>query len=512
MNLWGRLAGSTFLALIFIVACQDDETSLLGFKGASNKFQVAYTEVDVPTAVMAIDSLRTYNIPSVSAGRRILVGKYVDNNFGELTAEAYTQFAPITPIVNIPETAELVSGYLTLSFDFYNYGGPTPTTESFTVHELLDSIPSNSISQLPLSVQRVPTYNTLYFNSNFSYNSTPIGTGSFSVNPFLFDRTLDDMANNPDLLDHKTIDTLKIDLSQSFTSALFEAARNQTTDYTVQTRFRRIFKGIVIRPDASNSKIIGFNPDIDTTTYSKSKIVLNYDEIDPDSGEKTRKRLEYSILKLSASSFVLGFSRITADRGATALASLPGPSVPVELDGNRYYQSGNPVVTTVNFSEFLTFADKFPNLVLNSVQLTADVEDADNFDPPSSLRLRYLNSSNEFVSFFSNIPSQSGLPLYPTTMTYDEEGWFVIGQRSGSTNIIAPFYDIVYDAENKRYSADLTDFFQTLYDVKDEELRYTDFAFVASSPLIGLSVNRMIFNKDNIKLKIFYTIPLVDNN
>ncbi|MFZ1807924.1 MAG: hypothetical protein WAU36_11900, partial [Cyclobacteriaceae bacterium] len=83
MSLWGRFAGSTFLALIFLVSCKEDETSLLGFKTTSDKFKVTYQEVAVTSSVMRIDSVLTYNNISHSANPRLLVGRYVDNIFGE---------------------------------------------------------------------------------------------------------------------------------------------------------------------------------------------------------------------------------------------------------------------------------------------------------------------------------------------------------------------------------------------------------------------------------------------
>ncbi|HOO09874.1 MAG TPA: hypothetical protein PKW06_08045, partial [Cyclobacteriaceae bacterium] len=92
--------------------------------------------------------------------------------------------------------------------------------------------------------------------------------------------------------------------------------------------------------------------------------------------------------------------------------------------------------------------------------------------------------------------------------TFDEDGWYVIGQQINAL-IVGPSFDLIYNAEDKRYTADLTDFFQTLHNVKDAEVRYTNFALVSSEPPMGKSVNRTTFNKDNVKLKVFYTVPVV---
>ncbi|MBX2911293.1 MAG: DUF4270 domain-containing protein [Cyclobacteriaceae bacterium] len=505
MNLWGRAAGHIFLAFLFLIACSEDENNLLGFKTNSEKFKVTYQEVPVASSVMLLDSVLTYNNLGHAANGRLLIGRYHDNTFGEIAAEAYTQFGPIKPVVTIPETATLVSGYLVLSPDFYQYGDGVTSTNSFSVHELLDSIPpvTSPLTELPKRIQGVPGYQPYYFNSSIPYDPDPIGSTVFTVDPSGFNQKYDAIKNKTGNLDPKTIDTLRIQLNSTFSNKLFAMARNQTADYTSLSRFRRIFKGLVIRPGATDTKVMGFNPDIDSTTFSKSRIILTYDEPDATSGGTVRKTLEYSIF----SAGLIGFTKITADRSGTPLSVLPAPGMDVGLDGTRYYQSGNPVTTKLNFDPFLQFGDTIPNVVFNSVQLSIDVDDTAPFTPPPALRLRYLNASNRFVNFYSGADTEATFPLYPS-MTFDEDGWYVIGQQINAL-IVGPSFDLIYNAEDKRYTADLTDFFQTLHNVKDAEVRYTNFALVSSEPPMGKSVNRTTFNKDNVKLKVFYTVPVV---
>ena len=368
MNLWGRFAGYAFLAFIFLISCREDETSLLGFRKATEKFKVRYVEVDVPTSVMAIDSVLTYNDVTSNARRRLLAGRYIDNKFGELTAEVYTQFGPLQPTVNISTDAKLVSGSLTLSFDFYYYGDEVGAPATFTVHELLDSLPPvfSASQELPRNIQGVQNYQPYYYNTTVPYEIKEIGKVTYNVSPSIFDLRADAIINNPGSLDHKTIDSLSIPLSSVFTNKLFALARGQTNDYKIFSRFRRIFKGLLIKPGSTDTKIIGFNPVIDSTKFAKSKIVLYYDDLD-DTGATVRRKLEYSLFTLPNSTQLFGFSNITADRSGSPLAGLPGPDIESELDGNRYYQSGNPITTKVSFDEFLNFADTIPNVLFNAV-------------------------------------------------------------------------------------------------------------------------------------------------
>ncbi len=511
MNWWGRIAGLALLALFFIVACTEDEEGLNGFRSGANKFKVTFAELEMESSVMTVDSLLTFSDPNQTLERRLLVGRYVDNRFGEISAEAFTQYGPLQPTVIIPQNAEVVSAFLVLSFDFYQYGGNEVSNNTFTVHELLDSIPPANPFELPLNIGRVPNYQPYYFNTSIPFDPTPIGSATFQVNPENFRKTLDDIRNNPSALNHKTIDSLEIQLNEDFATRLFEFARGQSEDYKNQRRFRRIFKGLAIRPSGSDTKVIGFNPQIDSTAFTKSRIIINYDEVNAGTGEKIRRILEYSLFRLTTNTVVFGFSKIDADRSGTPLSVLSTPNIESEVDANRYYQSGNPVTTKVSFDKFLEFTDTIPNLIFNSVEFSIEVDDAETFDPPSKLRLRYLTDINEPLNFFSDKPSEQQFPFYPASMTQDESGWFIIGQRLNA-NTVGNLFDINYDPIARRYSGDLTDFFQTLFNIKDERFRYTEFALTARIPLEGLSVNRTVFKKENIKLKIFYTVPILNNS
>lgn len=375
------------------------------------------------------------------------------------------------------------------------------------MHELLDSIPPVfETGALPRNVQAIPNYQPYYFNSTIPYDPTPLGSSTYIVDPETFDQRASDVINNPGSLNHKTIDSLTVQLSTAFSNKLFFLAKGQTNDYKVFSKFRRIFKGLVIRPGDNDSRIIGFNPAIDSTKFAKSKLILFYDEPDSNTGLLVRKKLEYTLFNSQFSQF-FGFSNITANRAGTPLAGLTNINEDLELDGNRYYQSGNPITTKLNFDQFFAFADTIPNLIFNLVELSIDPEEVSPFEPPTTMRLRYVTASNEFINVQSNIPGESGFPIY-ASMTYDEEGYLIIGKRFDPVNI-NPVSNLNYNSSTNSYSADLTDFFQSLYNIKDPDFRYTKFALVASNPSIGLSVNRMFFNKDNVKLKIIYTVPAV---
>jgi hypothetical protein len=57
------------------------------------------------------------------------------------------------------------------------------------------------------------------------------------------------------------------------------------------------------------------------------------------------------------------------------------------------------------------------------------------------------------------------------------------------------------------YNGFLTLFAQQLFEKDEQKQRFTYFALLPESPQIGKSVNRVAFNEQNIKLRVFYTRP-----
>ena len=61
--------------------------------------------------------------------------------------------------------------------------------------------------------------------------------------------------------------------------------------------------------------------------------------------------------------------------------------------------------------------------------------------------------------------------------------------------------------DNDYYNGYLTRFAQQLFkkDVNKQRFRY--FALYPESPVLGRSVNRLVFDAENIKLRVYYTRP-----
>ncbi len=503
MSWWGRIAGILSLALVFFIACTEDDTSLLGFPTGSDKFKVFFKELDVPSSLITVDSIRTINNPSnLRSPNRLLAGRYVDPQFGVVNAEFYTQIRPANTSANISSSATLISAALTLTLDYYFYGSEEETSNTLFVHELLEDIPDGT---------------PFFSNSSLAFNTTPLGSANFVVSPVIFNINFKDNQTLDTSLHH--LDTLSIPIDPIFGEELFALAKDNPTTFSNFTTFKERFKGFAITPGANDTKIVGFNAEntvLDPNTLnlikpkSLTRLVLTYEEEDASSGTLVRKELEFFLLAASALIPQIGFSRIVADRSGTQIDPIQITHTPfAPFGGLRHFQSGSLVMPKLDFINFVNFADTIPNVVFNSVELSIPIVNPENFPPPDALRLRVLNAVYRFkkeIIFPLNPIDSAIFNIFPASITLDEENWYIMGVELNQ-NTISENFDLKYLPEEQRYSGNLTEFFQSLSRAEADEA-ITDFGLIAINPYFSKSVNRFMFREENVKLKMFYTIPL----
>jgi hypothetical protein len=476
-----------FLSLVLFSCTEDPST--IGFKGEDSRFKVYYKELTIPTSVILTDSLTTFNNPDpafASETKRLLVGKYTDPQFGVIEAEAYTQFRPYNPAFTLPTGSLLDSAVLTLSFDNYYYGDQTTASQNFLVYELLDSI---------------ITQQNYYQNSSVAYSPTPIGSSSTFVSPSAFDAYLKN--NNDGDATNNHADSLSITLNKDFSQRLFDLASSGTSDYLDFRRFKRIFKGFMIRSEG-DEKIVGFDPSYSATGIFKTRMLLYYKYPDPaNAGSFLKGAFDYGLFTVGSGFNVLGFSKINASRGGTALGIEENLHKEFYPGNYRYIQGGDPVFTKLDFTNFTKFSDTLPNMIINSAELVIDPLEPQDSPLPLFLGLRVLTEKNRF--------KYSGLyPAYFYPMIVnDSRGFQMLGEQANPTTITRK-YNLILSQNTDgthKYSEYFTPFFQRLYSYRAQEDRLLKFGLISSFPEMNKSVHRLMFNKDNLKLKIYYTLP-----
>lgn len=480
MNLWVRsLRQLTLLAVaLFFFSCED-ETSILGFKSPNRKFKVNYVDIPLESDVFLMDSLRTANSYVAQAEPpRMLVGHYNDEHFGEVSAVAFSQFFTTnTAKTALKETAALDSVSLQLKFDFYTFGSDAASPQTIRVHEVQKELLFDSLGY--------------YFNKTETpYNPTPLGIKTFSFEPETFRKFVSD---NKD-----TTITIRIPLDFAFGQRIFDSAmKYRTSTSPADSTFVRIrdfvkeFNGIAIVPEAAD-KIIGFNP-----ASATSRITLHYHDADTDSLQ----------LNLTFNGMV-NYNHIEADRSATpALSALQQYAQPIVPDNNlRYVQAGTGVLTRLDFQKFYDFVDADSNaaMIVNEAEVHLGApESTSGYDPVNAFTLRAIQHAGYFRKV-RNMADSVSIGLYAGQLNV-LDGMFApfVPGRDGRPE---PFI-ISRSGENNFYNGYLTLFAQQLFKKEAQKERFRYFALYPQSPGMSKSVNRVVLNKENIMIRVYYTRP-----
>lgn len=493
MNLWVKRIGqlAVLAVALFFLACEDD-TSLLGFKNPNSKFDIRYVEIPIPSSILLLDSVRTSNFSFSGESNKLLVGQYTDEQLGVIRSEAYAQFLTSSG-TKLAANAAFDSVTLQLAYDaeLYTYGSATPTTHQVNVYELDEELN-----------KEIRNY---YNSTEVAVKPTPLGSKDFSVNPEIFKEFIED--------DEDTTLLINLRLANEFGERLFQSAiryRDATTEadssFVMPSEFVKEFKGIAIKPGESDALMVAFS------TGNASRIILHYHTDTADSLQLALTFNYFNALK--------SFHKITADRSSTPLAGLT-PYQPLEEGDLRYIQSGTGLVTKINLDKILEFADTVPNVIINSAELIISDLGEPTRTPPTYLGLRVLKDNNRFKAYSQTSEHDRLVNVfYKSYLTPDIE-------TSSQTRTVLVDNDSVlyvrhdrtldghlmaYNSTNKSYSGSIGGFLQQLLNTEDGKTQYLNFALYPVTPEASKSVNRVVFNKDNIRLRINYTKPTINQN
>jgi hypothetical protein len=490
MNLWVKRTGQLLLAALFLMACED-ETSLLGFRNPNSRFEVKFIDIPLESSNYLIDSVRTSNFRGET--NRVLVGEYADPRFGNIRTTAFTQVVPQST-TKLDETAQVDSVVLHLRFDFYNYGGGGASVQSFQIHELTERLYSDSAD-------------FYYSNRSIAYDPVPLGAETYVVDQDAFKTQLEKSSNQKDTT------VFRVVLDNNYGNLLLARAKAGDSTYTRFSEFSKLIKGLAIVPVAAD-KVVGFDINNLMTAGSLfSNIEVHYHTADDDS------------LLVNFSFGGAQFTRIEADRSGTELDQLPEPYQEFTLANDlRYSQLGTGIVTKIDFSNFIEFSNDFSHFIINSAELViTDLEGVDSYSPIGSFTLQVIDQNNKLRR------TQRGkVPIIgpnKDTLGYDypitAADQALLNSYFGTVNNSNEFFTVINDintiftlgkaSSTNSYSGFLTLFAQQLHNLdKQNKDPFRYFALYPSSPQMGKGLNRIVFNKDNLKLRVYYTLPTLN--
>jgi hypothetical protein len=492
MNLWVKSIGQLTIwsvALFFFISCKEDVAEL-GYPNPNKKFKVLYAEIPLESSVLLRDSLRTSNFYYSGEPNRFLVGGYQDERFGKVMASTVTQFFTTAPVL-IDKESVYDSVSLQLQFDLYHYGSSQKTSQSLLVYKLEDVIKFDNLKN--------------FFNKTTVNTGELLGSKSFTINPSDFDTFARSSA------DYDTVITVKIPLSNAFGRDLFNVAvkwRDYATPddsvFVHYSRFVEQFKGLVIKPDVSD-KAIGFAP-----SASGTRVLVHY---------HTPK--DTTVIGFGMSG-VISFNQIDGDRSASELAQVQAYHQEyLQTSDTRYVQSGTGVLTRVDFGKFFEFIDTIPNILINSAEMVVENVESNSYPVPPSLVLRNLKpETNRFRRYTAhNVKDSSDYVHYRGYFPYDiatadapalvdsDLTFYARGDKSGG---------LTWSSSKSSYSGVFTLLLQQMTVRTDDRTPLKAFVLYPGSDLNTIpafrsgakSLNRAVFPKSGIKLKVYYTKPL----
>jgi hypothetical protein len=374
---WRGKGFASFL-LVFLIAlffsCKDDAT-FIGIK-KDTRLKVGYVDIPLHPKVVSLSSVLTQNLVDDGVAR-MMVGKYSDPRFGTIRATSYFNFSPPLSTIVPSSTAVADSLVLELAVDFYQYGGPGASTQTFQIFELQDTL---SASQGHYSTNTV------------AYGTTPIAQSYLYINPENFNNALAVNTGDSDTTNDQHI-KIRIRMPNDLASRLLSDMSDASTTVNDFATFSNKYKGFAIVP-LDCDKIFGFNPTI-TFPYKapQSRLALYYTD------NSIQGRADFSLFPSTNSttglpSNVVSFTSLSVDRSGTPLAGIqPGKDF-TPTDGNIYVQGGTSLVAKLDLTDFYKFVDTLNNPVINSAAIVTN--NLATSGVVSNVRLRVLDSLNNF--------------------------------------------------------------------------------------------------------------------
>ncbi len=453
-----------FLFVFFVITSCEDPATQIGSELIQNSDIISTNFTDTLTikaSTVLMDSVVT------SGTDKLLVGRYTDPIFGDITSKSFFQ---ITNVDSIRADANTVLDSVVLSLGYKYNIGDTLRPQSITVHRVLDKIGQNTGSLTKRLLESLDSKNTYFINDHLNYDPAPLGTtGNFLARPIVKKRESDNLLDS--------MRSINIRLNNSFGQELLSLSGKKAGSGLVN--FKEYFKGMVLVPGADdNASILGFEP---TNTPSSLRIKPSYMGLYYHTKDKKDTlRTFFFVSFTSNEAYNNRFNNISFDRSGTALKSLSKPNDimgPQNSTDEVFVQSSSGISTKIEFPYLKNLA-KDGNIAINKVELLVKPTNlVEGTFPSIALNLILANPTSIKKPLRTPTGELSALPA-----------------EGGASAQLA-----IYNSTRQEYVFNITSYFQQLLLGKIEN----NGLFIASAP--DFRVNRLVLNKSSIKLRISYS-------
>ena len=376
-----KYPGLIVLILTFFSCNNEDMTFQIGSEYVDVNTDIRYIDtLTVHSFTVRVDSLHTSGLNEPA----MLVGKYSDPEFGNLSSQSFFRLNPPTTL-SIPKTAEYDSLQLIMLYNGY-VAGDTTATFTITAHELKKVLKKREDGYL---------YNTTVTEFD------PVPLGSVSLVPW-----------------PNTYDTLKMRLDDALGNDLFEKIKDKDLIVKESELFHLYFKGFALNYDEADKAVLGFDfPTASevtgTTVYPTMRLYYHYFEevyvskyVDFPIGYENRS-LQYNHYELSDP--VVDFPTSQRDK------------LPASLSGNStYIQAGTGIVTRYEIPYLKDILALHEHLIVMKAELQIEPirNSYDIYPLPKDV---YIYASDKTNRFLTSYTADADLTI---DNIYQEETWY----------------------------------------------------------------------------------------
>ncbi len=451
-----------------------------------------YIEIPLDFSVILREPILTQNIADDEISR-LLVGRVLDPDLGNLEAKAYFNFSPPIQPVFPTTNAQFVSLQLVLKFDFYSYGATDSSDMQLTLHEL---------------DEQLTTERLYYSGTTIGYNPVPTGDTTFALGPAELRNGWEKASDNDATNNVYYNLPIKIDgpIGPSLLNDLIND-RNTIDDFTL---FSARYRGFALTMPVGN-KILGFTPvyTLPTPLPVDSRIVLTYKE----SG--TTQVVDFPIYYAQVNNTlnpVVTYTLLEPSRAGSVVDGLQPFVDLIPSDGKLYAQSGTGILPKFDLTKVYQYFDTVEFPIINSAELVLENEYTGR--TPEDFQLLLLDSMNQFRGVFVDTvvagnPIQINDPylfkiqpgIVPLSAGADETRVAILNELTGSSASVD-------QTTGKVGLTILTEFFQQIITNMDSPRRAKSFALFPLDTEFKKTVSILKLNASSAKLKIYYSKPL----
>ncbi len=472
MNLRARKLGLILVSALAFFSCESDELSTIGLP-PENNLGIFFVEIPLENVVTQV---WVNDITSRNTGTA-MAGSYTDPVLGEISAQNFSEL--LLPSANpgrlLEEDAVLDS--LVLEMRIGNAFGVdlTSTTQTIQLYQLQDTIRSFEQSYYNESNQAV--------GMQLAEESFLIYTDSLDL--LFSDTNLPDTAaerkryDNQGRYIYKTNFHLDDAFAQNFFTEMKDTTENST--FSSNQNFANFIKGFRLNGVPGNSAVIAYNP-----TSSFSALVLYYTQT--EEGVPVHKTIRFTY------NTAISYNNITPNADVNwsggDLDGLTSFYQPYESGTSAgYLQAGTHLFLKLDMSFFNAFADTVENPIIQNAEL---VMESPREYPGDGVRLPLPIQLNATVTSLDSLET---------------------GNISSNQDVASDLPKIAeYDEEEQRYKIEIPVYLQTLVNNSNvyDQLIFSPLTtdpFTGSLKSDNASFNRLVIEKENIKIRLYYTLP-----